>query len=91
MKEPTKQQATADTAGQHERNEADCPFPECDCWEIKKRFSQQRVRELENANEQLKQSIKDLMPVLRDWEPDHSSPEERKIIRKAQELIVLSI
>ena len=42
--------------------------------------------EMLQQNQNLKQAIKDLMPILRDWDPDHSSPEERNVIRKAREL-----
>lgn len=30
-------------------NEPDCEFPDCNCWDIKKRFSQQRVIKLERT------------------------------------------
>lgn len=30
-------------------NEPDCEFPDCNCWEIKNRFSQGRVLRLEEA------------------------------------------
>lgn len=30
-------------------NEPDCDFPDCECWETKRRYSQSRIPKLENA------------------------------------------
>ena len=35
----------------------------------------------------LRQALADLMPILRDWEPDHSTGEERQKWARAQELL----
>ncbi len=45
--------------------------------------------DINTENKKLKQAIIELMPVLHDWDPDHSKPEERNIIRKAQQLVTL--
>lgn len=38
---------------------------------------------------ELKKAIADLMPILRDWEPDHSTGEERQKWLRAKTLVNL--
>jgi len=45
------------------------------------------ISDIESENEKLKETIKNILPVLQAWEPDHSNALERKAWYMAEKAI----
>ena len=50
-------------------------------------WAAEEIERLQRENDALKKGLADIMPILRKWEPDHSTGEERQKWSRAKALI----
>ncbi|TVO75107.1 hypothetical protein [Sedimenticola selenatireducens] len=50
-------------------------------------WAAEEIERLQQENDSLKKALTDLMPIMRGWEPDYSTGEERQKWARAQALL----